>query len=195
MMRYDPVTLEDLSELFGPGGRMAMIAGAIACTALVTPAIAESPQASVAAAATASATAPRGAVPAVPENRAEIAANDLDTLAVPVVAVRRPSAMTQEIDKVLDEERKALADLRARFAAAPSAKVALEVQREIEQLKVGTEVALLRVQVAFARRDGRLEDARRIEADIEEALHPRNPVGAAGPARRSPPTQIPATPR
>jgi len=194
MTRYDPTTFEDLTEMLGPVGLKAMMLGVVACAALAVPARAETPKATQPTTAAASAATARGAAPALPENRAEIAAYDLDTLAAPVVRVRRPSPMDQEVRKVLEDERKTLTDLRARFAAASNPEAALQVQREIEQVKVGTEVALLRVQATFARREGRLEHARRIEAEIEEVLNPRTPA-AATPTRRIAPAPSATTPR
>ena len=180
MMRYDPVSLEDFAELLGPGGRMALMAGALACTALATPAIADAPRTPATVTAAAAQTQPPATAPS-PED-GEIATSIAETPSAPAVRVRRSSPIALEMQKVIDEERQALVELRARFAAARGPG-AIEIQREIERLKAGTEISLLRIQASWARRQGRLEIAREIEAAIEATLHPHAPAAAVAPAR------------
>ncbi len=110
----------------------------------------------------------------------------VDTAAV---RPRRLSPMGLEMQQVMDKEKEALAGLQARFAAARDAAAALAVQREIERLKVETEVALLRIQAGYARRAGQLEAAQRIEAAIEGIL---NPVKPQAPAKRQVAPRAPA---
>jgi hypothetical protein len=70
---------------------------------------------------------------------------------------------------VLDEGRRRAAELATGFATATAAGdqiAALAAQRELNELKSGTEVRLLEVQAEFARREGRLEAAQRIADTI-----------------------------
>ena len=80
--------------------------------------------------------------------------------------------MAAEMKAVLEGERAALAALDVRFRQAPDARAALAVQREIERLKMSTELELLRIQAVFARRSGRLQAAQEIEAAIVELTRP-----------------------
>lgn len=97
---------------------------------------------------------------------------------------RHLSPMAAELAQTLEAERTALSELQARFDRAPNEREALAIQREIEQLKTATEIALLRVQAKHARLKGREAVARRIDAAIEEILHPpvtRNPLVRPAP--------------
>jgi hypothetical protein len=92
--------------------------------------------------------------------------------------------MAAELAQTLEAERTALSELQARFDVAANEREALAIQREIEQLKTATEIALLRIQAKHARLKGRETVARRIDAAIEEILHPpviRNPVVRSAP--------------
>jgi len=97
-----------------------------------------------------------------------------DTVSARVLRARqRPlSPMDTELMGVLDQEKAALAQLRLRFRATRDHREALAIQREIERLKVGTEVALLRIQADYARRQGRLATAQELEAAIHDILNP-----------------------
>lgn len=95
------------------------------------------------------------------------------------------SPMMLEMTAVMDAEQKQLGELTKRFKAAGSADAALAAQREIEQLKVGTEVKLLQIQAAYARREGRKLVADRIDAAIRELTDPPlklEPVARPGPS-------------
>ena len=98
------------------------------------------------------------------------------------------SPMFAEMMQALERERVAIAELQARFARATSPAQALEIQRAIERQKLETEVAVLRIQVTHARREGKVEAAAQIEAAIEELTKPRVPrarVEAARPVTRA----------
>jgi hypothetical protein len=100
-------------------------------------------------------------------------------------ARRRLSPMAAELAQVIDAERSALTVLQARFDHATSEHEALAVQREIEQLKTMTEIALLHVQAKHARLKGREAVARRIDAAVEELMRPplvRDPLHRPAPA-------------
>lgn len=116
-----------------------------------------------------------GAAPAV---RAEGEA-PATTTATPRVA--RVNPMMTEIRAVLDGERTTLARLNQRFRAAADGADAEAIQKEIAQVKLDSEIAVLRVQVKYARAGGR--DA--VAAFLEGAIR----------AMQSPPVQLPAETR
>ena len=80
--------------------------------------------------------------------------------------------MALQIAAVLDNEQTQLKQLKARMAGAKDATTFLSIQREVEKLKVETEIALLRIQSGHARRQGLKAVADRIDAAIEEMLKP-----------------------
>ena len=76
------------------------------------------------------------------------------------------SPMLQEMRRILIRERDQLAVLHAEFAQATDSREALRIQHRIRDLKSGTEIALLEVQAATAREQGRSEDAEQLEGII-----------------------------
>ena len=90
----------------------------------------------------------------------------------PVIAVVKTPAML-EIDALLEVERVQLAELKARLQAAPDEETALAIQREVRQLKMETELEILRVQIRSAREMGRLDTVERLEQTIEYLTNPR----------------------
>ncbi|NOT33520.1 MAG: hypothetical protein HOP12_05035 [Candidatus Eisenbacteria bacterium] len=111
---------------------------------------------------------PRATAPATVER---------DAMATPKPRPRTARAL--EVQAVLDQERFTLEALGARREAAPDAATALALQREIERVKSGTEVALLGLQATWARRAGREEAARAIEAAIRTLLESSNAAKSA----------------
>jgi hypothetical protein len=104
--------------------------------------------------------------------------------AATVAPAPRAHAMAAEMLAVIEAERGELAKLFARFRAAPDAATALAVQREIEQLKSGTEISLLRIQAGYARRAGRSAQAAELEKVIAELQAPAvrmAPASSRGP--------------
>jgi hypothetical protein len=77
-----------------------------------------------------------------------------------------PTPLMAAIDVVLQAEQAQVAGLAAQLAAAPDDAAALALQRAIEQAKSDAKVRVFGIQAEFARREGRLEDAQRIEAAI-----------------------------
>lgn len=80
-----------------------------------------------------------------------------------------PTPFAAALAAVLEKDRALGAEIAARQAAAVAAgdhAAARAAQDELEQLKSGTELRLLSVQAEFARREGRTEDAARIEDAI-----------------------------
>ena len=111
----------------------------------------------------------------------------------PVVAVLKKPALTPMMSEVMtllatqDGKLAALAE-RQKHATAPDE--ALAVQKEIQALKLGTEVSLMRIQANYARREGRAHDAARLEAAIESLVSPPRvlaPADRAIPARTDSP--------
>jgi hypothetical protein len=127
--------------------------------------------------------------PAIPENQAEIEAGVVPEGGAPAVeksAAPVLSPLMLEIQAALAAEQARVADLEARFAAAADEASALAIQKEIEQIKVETELSILRLQAEHARQEGRVEQAAQIEAAIAEMMNPR-PAGI--PIERPAPTQ------
>ena len=90
---------------------------------------------------------------------------------------RKPvrSPMVTEMMALIDQQDGKLKDLAGRLKKATSNEEAFAIKREIEQVKLGTEVSLLRVQADYARRDGRTADADRLDAAIRALLTPPRP--------------------
>jgi hypothetical protein len=128
-------------------------------------------------------------IPDIPENQAEIEAGlvpQTTPAAEATAAARVLSPLMVEIQAVLADEQTKVAELQARLEAATDDHAALALQKEIEQIKVETELNILRLQATYARNEGRIEQAAEIEAVIAEMLSPR-PVGV--PIERPAPTQ------
>lgn len=84
------------------------------------------------------------------------------------MAIDRPlTPMMKEIRTVFDAEKKALAVLESRLASASTETEVMVVMKEIERVKVETELQILGVQAVYARRAGRIEQADKIKAEIQ----------------------------
>ncbi len=101
-------------------------------------------------------------------------------------------AMRNEMRAVIDAERVTLEALNARFRQSADAEAGLAIQREIAQLKVQTELSLLRIQARHARAAGRATVADAIERAIREIESPPVPLPAG--IRPVPAPGTPATP-
>jgi len=133
---------------------------------------------------------PAGPVPAdTPADRApaaSVSAGDTVSAAAPetvTVAPARNPLMT-EVRAALGREHEQLAALRARLAHTTDHRAALALQREIERVKLQTEVAILRIQASAARQAGHAALAARLDAAIENLLAPPAP---AEPVKRPAP--------
>lgn len=109
------------------------------------------------------------------------AADEAPVATTPSVRVVRQNPMMAEIRAVLDGERATLARLNQRFRAAVDGTDAEAIQKEIAQVKLDSEMAVLRVQVKYARAGGR----EAVAAFLEGAIR----------AMQSPPVQLPAESR
>ncbi len=101
-----------------------------------------------------------------------LAKPDLLKTAPPRIA----SPMMLEIRALLGEQSEILAELNARSAAAPNEAAALEIQREIGQVKMDVEIAILQVQAEYALADGRIEVAEEIAVAIAKMQSPAQRV-------------------
>ncbi|MGH7732035.1 MAG: hypothetical protein ACRENJ_12390 [Candidatus Eiseniibacteriota bacterium] len=128
----------------------------------------------------------------VPVNEAEVAAGVDPALAARIAPPRGAPAralppLAVEIRRRLDQERRELADLTARMRASRPGRDRLALEREVERVKMETEMAALRLQLDEARRLGRTETVRALEAAIEGFLDPRPQRATTPPERPAPP--------
>jgi hypothetical protein len=79
---------------------------------------------------------------------------------------RAASPLVQELLAVADEERHRILELRRAIAAASDHARHLALQREVEAVKLATEIRLLRIQADHARRVGRARVADELDAAI-----------------------------
>ena len=78
--------------------------------------------------------------------------------------------------------------LKARFAAASDAASKQAIHREIEQLKLDSEIEMLAVQAADHRKNGRIAVAEQLELEIQELKAPQRTLEPA--ARPAPTTEV-----
>ena len=116
---------------------------------------------------------------------------EVQPVAVPADAAVAPSFLELPIEdlpphlrlvrEILDERREALAEMQSRYELATSDEQALLIQREMHELKRGTELALLNAQLVFARQEGDADKVAALEAILENAT---SRAGVLGPAER-----------
>jgi hypothetical protein len=109
----------------------------------------------------------------------------VETTATEAAAPRGPESLSpcqQAIRALLDREAAQLSELEARVPAAVDGAAFLSLQREIERVKQDTELQVMRTQAQYARLEGRVEQAERIEAALAEMAAPRP---AAAPTERT----------
>lgn len=91
----------------------------------------------------------------------------------PARAPKAVNPLYERITSLLEAERTQLVVLRARLDQAGTSDAATALEREIEQVKAKTEVAVMRLQSDHARANGRPAVADRIDAAIREMLQPK----------------------
>lgn len=96
---------------------------------------------------------------------------------------RRMSPLAVAMAGVVESEKASMATLKALLAAARTSEAAESVQREIEQLKLDTEVQLLTLQATHHRQNGRPE----LAAELDRAI-----AGLRAPERKLEPASRPA---
>ncbi len=179
--------------LLALGTVIAFGAGAAALAAADTAADTPPPSGS-AAGATA---APAPLVPPLPENMAEIEAIESGELVLePAPAAAGPRALSSEmaeIETAIAAEREQVARLAASLRGAADDAAALALEREIEAVKQGTEIAVLRIQARYAREAGREEQAQAIEAAVARMTAALGWTAAAAAAPVAPTPPAPAT--
>ncbi len=87
-------------------------------------------------------------------------------------ASEKLSPMMQEIQAALKQGDAAVHTLQQDLKSVPDEHQALELLRAIALKKQETEISVLRIQERYARRDGNLEAATRIEQAIAKILNP-----------------------
>lgn len=93
----------------------------------------------------------------------------------PTGVVLPPSdPMASEMQREIDRQRTDYARLFAQLAQAHSQTEAFATQEELRQSQVALQVALLRIQSAYARRAGRERLAWQLERAIEELITPES---------------------
>jgi hypothetical protein len=104
--------------------------------------------------------------------------------------LRRPlptaNPLHESVQQLLDHERDQLAVLQARLDAAPDADAALAIVRETEVLKLGTQVAVLELQLVWAQQQGQAEAVTRLEAVLARIPRPEQPSPAAAKPEAAP---------
>ena len=105
-----------------------------------------------------------------------------------VALLKKPvlTPMMSEVMTLLATQDTKLAALAERQKHATTPDEALAVQKEIQALKIGTEVSVMRIQANYARREGRAQDAARLEAAVEALT---SPPRVHAPADRAVPTR------
>lgn len=91
-------------------------------------------------------------------------------------AAPAPDSLPAAIADALAQERAQVETLAAQLATAPDDATALALQKAVEQAKFDGQVRVLTLQAAFARREGRLDDATRIEAALGAMGRPAVPA-------------------
>jgi len=113
---------------------------------------------------------------------------------VPDSKVADLSDLHREMRQILRSERELLVPLNAEFATEMDPLLALDIQKRIQELKIETELSLMRTQAVHARREGRLESAERIEAILDDMVTGNAANKAIAPASpRRAPADVPAS--
>ncbi len=84
----------------------------------------------------------------------------------PTAAIAPMTPMMADITAALQAEQAEVAALVAQLATAPDDAAALELHRAIEQAKMGAQVRVLGIQVQYAKLEGRVDDAAKLEAAL-----------------------------
>ena len=86
---------------------------------------------------------------------------------------------------VIEASQKNVMGLQKMIDASTDAKTRRDLELRMAQAKRETTFDLLRVQATFAREKGRIAQAEKIEAEIEEALNPKRVAPAASSQART----------
>lgn len=90
------------------------------------------------------------------------------------------------IRAALDAEGEAVAELETRLAKSVDEGEILSLMREVERVKRETEWSVLRIQADFAREEGHVEQAEKIESILEQmkTTHAEREAARAAHAKR-----------
>lgn len=94
-----------------------------------------------------------------------LAVDDTPTAAAPAATAPLTPMMT-DITAAMQVEQAQVAALVAQLATAPDDAAALELHRAIEQAKMDGQLQVLGIQARYARAEGRVEDATKLEAAL-----------------------------
>jgi hypothetical protein len=84
----------------------------------------------------------------------------------PTAAIAPMTPMMADITAALQTEQAQVAALAAQLATAPDDAAALQLHRAIEQAKMDGQLQVLGIQARYARAEGRVEDATKLEAAL-----------------------------
>lgn len=87
-------------------------------------------------------------------------------------AVAKLKPMQMELRQILIVERDQLESLHAAFNEETDALRSLTIQKQIRDVKIATERALVKAQIDHARQAGRQDDAERLEAALQHMYQP-----------------------
>jgi hypothetical protein len=94
----------------------------------------------------------------------------------PTAATAPMTPMMADITAALQVEQAQVAALAAQLATAPDDAAALELHRAIEQAKMDGQLQVLGIQARYARAEGRVEDATKLEAAMATMGHTAVPA-------------------
>ncbi len=94
-----------------------------------------------------------------------LAVDDTPTAAAPAATAPLTPMMT-DITAAMQAEQAQVAALVAQLATAPDDAAALELHRAIEQAKMDGQLQVLGIQARYARAEGRVDDATKLEAAL-----------------------------
>jgi len=98
------------------------------------------------------------------------------------------SPLMQEIKQTFASQQEKMVVLEAAFAAALSEAQALEIQRQMQDLAVQTELKIMNIQVRHLRQAGQEEKAAALEATLQKMTTPEpTPAPTGRPAPGSSP--------
>lgn len=106
-----------------------------------------------------------------------LAVDDAPIAAAPPAAPTAPlTPMMADITAALQAGQAQVAALAAQLATAPDDAAALELHRAIEQAKMDGQLQVLGIQARYARAEGRVEDATKLEAAMATMGHAAAPL-------------------
>ena len=84
--------------------------------------------------------------------------------------------LAARMDAVIEASQKTVAGLQKMIESTTDASARRDLELRMSQVKRETTLDLMRVQATFAREKGRIAQAEKIEAELEEILNPKRVV-------------------